>query len=111
MVKKYSHFSIEEREIISKGLASGKSQGKIATELGRSKSSVSREIKRNYSQFKNQYFSHLADKYYKKKKSRASKHKRLRNAFTRSLVIEKIQLGWSPEHGGRSPGYVQTGTG
>lgn len=97
MSKKYSHFSIEEREIISKGLASGKSKGDIAKELGRSTSSIGRELKRNFSNFKKEYFPHLANNAYLKRKSKALKHKRLRSSFTRKYVVEKIKLGWSPE--------------
>ena len=43
----YSHFTIEERINIKHLLAKGVSIRQIANELGRSPSSVSREIKRN----------------------------------------------------------------
>ena len=43
----YRHFSIEEREMIARGLSEGKSRSKIAKELGRHHSSVGDEIRRN----------------------------------------------------------------
>ena len=47
MGTEYGHLSAGEREQISRGLAQGLSQRRIARELGRSASTVSREIRRN----------------------------------------------------------------
>lgn len=43
----YKHLSLEEREDIMVSRSHGKSVGEIARQIGRSKSTVSREIKRN----------------------------------------------------------------
>ena len=43
----YTHFTLEERKYLQELLSEGKSMRKIAALLGRSPSSVSREIKRN----------------------------------------------------------------
>ena len=42
-----SHLTAVEREVIDRMYYAGESRGKIATELGRSKSVISRELKRN----------------------------------------------------------------
>jgi IS30 family transposase len=45
--KSYTHLSVEEREIVSLGLAQGHSLRTMATVLGRAPSTVSRESTRN----------------------------------------------------------------
>jgi IS30 family transposase len=47
----YTHFTLNERKYLQELLAEGKSMRKIAAILGRSASSVSREIKRNRSKY------------------------------------------------------------
>ena len=47
LTMRYKHISINEREKIGLLLAVGKNQIEIAQELGRGKSTISREIKRN----------------------------------------------------------------
>ena len=54
-MKSYTHFTLEERESLSERLKEGKSFRKIAEELGRSPSTISREVRRNYSKQKNRY--------------------------------------------------------
>ena len=44
----YKHISKEERRIIEKLTQAGSSNKKIAEELGRSRSTIGRELKRNY---------------------------------------------------------------
>ena len=48
MKMQYSHISEEERRIIEKLTQVGSSNKKIAEELGRSASTIGRELKRNY---------------------------------------------------------------
>ena len=43
----YKHFTLKEREMIKHYIDIGKNQSEIAILLGRSKSSTSRELKRN----------------------------------------------------------------
>ena len=89
MNKPYNHLTLEEREIISQLHSQGKSLGEISKALGRPKSTVSRELKRNFSNFKSKYFAHLAHNQYHKRKLGVLKHKRLRNSLIRAYVIEK----------------------
>ncbi len=47
MMKKYKHLSIEERTMIQMQLSMGLKPGEIASELGRSASTLSRELSRH----------------------------------------------------------------
>ena len=44
-----SHLTVEEREVIAQMRRAGKLQTQIAVRLGRSKSTISRELRRNRS--------------------------------------------------------------
>lgn len=93
----YHHFSIEEREAIHYGLWDGKSIRTLAKELGRSASSVSREINRNLPPEHYQYASRIShDRALKNRKSRG-RHDRLKNEATRTYVVTHLKEGWSPE--------------
>ena len=48
MKMQYTHISKEERRIIEKLTQAGSSNKKIAEALGRSRSTIGRELKRNY---------------------------------------------------------------
>lgn len=93
----YQHFSIEEREAIHYGLWHGKSLRTIAKELGRSASSVSREINRNLPKKFYQYTSRLAHERALKKRKSRGRHDRLKNQRIRQYVVTHLKDGWSPE--------------
>jgi len=94
---RYTRLNEEEREIISKRLAQNKSIRSIAKELGRSASTISREIKRNVS--KTGYWAFLANQKAKANASSRRKHKRrlMQNQRLRNYVEEKVKQGWSPK--------------
>jgi IS30 family transposase len=84
-----------EREEISRGLATGESLRAIATRLGRSASTVCREVNRNGG--RNTYRAARADE---KAWHRARRPKRCLlsvNDRLRDLVAEKLKADWSPE--------------
>jgi len=84
-----------EREEISRGIASDLSMRAIATQLGRSPSTISREIKRNGS-----YDNYRATQADQVAWDRAHRPKLCKLAGNRSLsriVAAKLQLNWSPE--------------
>jgi IS30 family transposase len=60
MDKKYTHLNLVERDVITTMLSEKKSLGEIAKVLGRSKSTISRELKRNSSPHYKLYLSHRA---------------------------------------------------
>jgi IS30 family transposase len=84
-----------EREEISRGLATGESLRAIATRLGRSASTVCREVNRNGG--RNRYRATRADE---KAWQAARRPKRCLlsvNDRLRDLVAEKLKADWSPE--------------
>lgn len=87
--------TLAEREEISRGLATGESLRAIATRLGRSASTVCREVNRNGG--RNRYRATMADE---KAWHRARRPKRCLlsvNSRLRDLVAEKLKAHWSPE--------------
>ena len=93
----YKHFSIEEREKIQELLWQKSSVRAIAGILGRSPSSVSREIKKNYPPLQKKYTPRVAnERALTKRKSRGRKL-RLKNQFIRKYVYKGLKAGLSPE--------------
>lgn len=93
----YQHFTIEEREKIQYGLWEKRSVREIARLLGRSPSSVSREIRRNLPQERYRYTPRLAyERAMTKRKSRG-RMDRLKNDTIRTYVVDYLKNGWSPE--------------
>lgn len=95
----YSHFSIEERIAIKHLLAKGVSIRQIARELGRSASSVSREIRRNSGEpnaYGESYTVNRAEKFHRERASKA--HNIVRFPLEVIQTIERrIGETWSPE--------------
>ena len=93
----YNHLSIEEREKIQELLWQKKSIRYIAKELGRSPSSVSREIKKNNSVYKTTYTPRLAHQRALKRRSSRGRPKLDKDIVLQTYVITHLKLGWSPE--------------
>lgn len=94
---KYKHLSIEEREILQTLWWERRPIREMARVLGRSPSSISRELKRNFPLEHKVYTPRLAhERALKSRRSRGRKE-RLRNLEVRSYVREKLKLRWSPE--------------
>ena len=95
---KYTHFTIEEREKIQEMLWQKFSVRSIAIALGRSASSVSREIKRNLDSIgRRRYTPRIAnERALVKRKSRGRKD-RLKNQEVREYVVKRLKKRWSPE--------------
>jgi len=93
----YKHFSVEEREIIQTMWWERKSARAIAKVLGRSHTSVGREMKRNFPPQHKVYTPRLAEeRAIEKRKSRGRKD-RLKNKKVRDYVITHLKRRWSPE--------------
>lgn len=86
---------IDERETISIGLASGLSIRSIAAELGRSPSTVSREINRNGAP--ETYRAVAAEKRAWQCAQRPKTCKLQKKARLRRLIAGKLALDWSPQ--------------
>lgn len=84
-----------EREEISLGLAAGRSYREIAAHLGRSPSTISREVARNRGP--ETYRATQADEQAWRRARRPKRCRLARSGKLRRLVSEKLQLQWSPE--------------
>lgn len=93
----YKHFTVEERETIQLALVAKESIRKIAERLGRSASSVSREIARNVPESRRQYTPRLAEARALEHRSHRGRKERLKNRVVRDYVITKLKDGYSPE--------------
>ena len=95
----YHHFTIEERKILAVMLKKGFKQIDIARELGKSQSTISREINRNKDGETNEYKSYLAqNKYIIRRQKAAQKQKRIaNNPFLRQYIVGRLKDYWSPE--------------
>ena len=97
MGKNYVHLNLTERDQITQMLWDGKKVSEIAEALGRDKSTISRELKRNSSPGYKKYLSHRAHLRAEERRGAASKRKRLKDELIRQYVEEKLLIGWSPE--------------
>src|SRR3990172_9802230 len=97
MTKEYIHLSIFERDKITIMLSEKKTLGEIGKELGRSKSTISRELKRNSSAEYKLYLSHRAHARSVLRRGEASSRPRLKDKCIMSYVHNKLKEGWSPE--------------
>jgi IS30 family transposase len=91
----YKHLTLKERYQIWSFFENGKSRNQIARKIGRSVSTVSRELKRNKSPGQH-YEPEMAEELAKKRKQNAHKHERFTKEM-KKIVEEKINGGWSPE--------------
>ena len=87
--------SLSERETISRGLCVGQSLRSIAKSLGRSPSTISREVKRNGGT--NDYRAHKADAAADKRAQRPKACKLAKLPKLCRQVAQKLKLFWSPE--------------
>jgi IS30 family transposase len=87
--------TFSEREEISRGLAAGASMGAIASELGRAKSTVSREIERNGGMVR--YRAAQADECAWERAKRPKPCKLALNRRLARRVAIKLKQNWSPQ--------------
>lgn len=92
----YRRLSSAEREEISRGLAQGESLSAIADRMGRTTSTVSREVNRNSGKSGYRAFSAA-----RRAKERASSRKHGKSRLSgedrlREYVLEKLKKRWSP---------------
>ena len=100
----YKHFTLEERKCLQELLDEGKSYRYIASAMGRSPSSISREVRRNQSKHKstkakNEYRYHhwRAQILTIERRRRQCRRAIVSGSEAWEYVIEKLKLYWSPE--------------
>jgi transposase, IS30 family len=94
---KYKHFTIEEREKLQILWWQRKSIRYISKEIGRSPSSVSRELKRNFPKEHKVYTPRIAQMRALAKRKCRGRKERLKNEVIREYVFSHLRLKWSPE--------------
>jgi IS30 family transposase len=87
--------TLSEREEISRGIAAAQSARSMARLLGRSSSTVSRELSRNGGY--DRYRAALADETAWARARRPKRCKLANNPRLRQAVASKLRLNWSPE--------------
>lgn len=93
----YQHLTLSEREIIAEKMNEGKSFRAIARELGRSPSTISREVHRNWSKGPNRYHPWRATILYITKRRDCVRRLRLTDEKLCEYVSEGLKQYWSPE--------------
>jgi IS30 family transposase len=93
----HKHLGVEEREEIQRGLWEKESVRSIAKRLGRSHTSIVREVNRNLPPERRQYAPRLAHERALKQRKSRGRTDRLKNETIRQYVVEHLKLGWSPE--------------
>lgn len=97
-MKSYTHFTLDERICLQKLFSEGLSMRKIASILGRSPSTISREIKRNWSKKKKHYHAWGANvKYICRRKNSHRKNRLLTDSEMYRFTHEALLKYWSPE--------------
>ena len=94
-IRRSSCLTFEERETISRGIASGSSMRDIARQLDRHPSTISREISRNGGL--KRYRATLAEKYFLKSSKRPKPLLLGENDSLREIVACLLESDWSPE--------------
>ena len=92
----YKHFTAEEREYIQESINKGKRKSEISRELERSRSSISREIKRNSNKDGTYNWWRATVLYICRRRSCVRKL-RLKSVELRKFVIDGFKKKWSPE--------------
>lgn len=93
----YTHLTIEEREVIQQSLWNKESIRSIAAKLGRSHSSIVREINKNLSVTRKQYTPRVANVRALENRSYRGRRERLKNETIRTYVTTNLKRRRSPE--------------
>lgn len=92
---KYQHLSVSEREKLLEGVQSGASLRSIGRALGRSHTTILRELHRNTGE--RLYLPDRATSMYYHRRETGRRRRLDRDERLRRIVVKKLRLGWSPE--------------
>lgn len=94
----YTHFTLTERNILQQFLNEGKNFREIARLMERSPSTISREVKRNFSKKKKRYNAWRATTLYITRRKRSVRKPVIQqNTELYNLIKECLEKYWSPE--------------
>ena len=94
----YTHFTHEERESLAQLLREKKNYSQIARELGRHRSTIKREVERNYSRKKNRYHPWRATTLYiQRRKHSVRKAAVAPDSELYHYIQTRLALAWPPE--------------
>jgi IS30 family transposase len=96
-MRHYTQLTIEEREKIQAGLWEKRSLRDIAAQLGRSHTTLSRELRKNFPAEHRRYTPRLAQKRAEQRIQERGGRPRLKDERIRQYVETKLKLHWSPE--------------
>lgn len=97
MHKPYQQIKQDERDLIAHYHAKGLSHAEIGRRIGRNKSTISRELRRNGSGVYDVYLAHKANARASIRKQESGQRPRLKDQRIKQYVIRKLKQGWSPE--------------
>ncbi len=97
MHKPYQQIKQDERDLIAHLHAKGLSHSEISRRIGRNKSTISRELRRNGSGVYDVYLAHKAQARASTRKQESGQRPRLKDKRIKRYVIRKLKQGWSPE--------------
>jgi IS30 family transposase len=98
MTKPYQHLNVTEREEINIFRAKGQSLREIAKKLGRSHTTLSRELRRNAPPIRQGYYlAHKAQLRADLRNHICHRRPRLKSPEIKRYVLKKLLKGWSPE--------------
>ena len=100
MGQNYGHLSLRERVEIEVWLSQGHTQAWVADQLGRSRSTISREVRRNgrpTRQWPGGYDGERADRVAQRRRRWDARFKLERQPDLRDLVRQRLAMGQSPE--------------
>lgn len=92
----YQHLSIEERESILVMTTQGKTIREIGRILGRSASTISRELQRN-TRIKHPYSAVFAQRVYHLRRKRCKRKRILEKDEVKNCIVGLLEKYWSPE--------------
>lgn len=95
-MQSYHHFTLDERECLSEHLKRGMKQSEIAEILGKSRSAISREIKRNRNK-NGSYHPWRATVLYICRRKSCRRQPRLADKTAYDFVTNALRQFWSPE--------------
>jgi len=99
VIGKYYRLNLEDREEISRSLASGRSFCQIATDLNRNKSTISREVNRTRKLNRHNYRAVLAQRrsHRSARKRHSGQYKLSKNPKLWIVIEGLLRKRWSPE--------------